>query len=271
MGQSKQNKPQQKSTKGKQSFVKDSRSNSNALPNGMILSKQHPVIKLLVTLLPILVAVGAYSRDSIFVQLLTSKSTYSVVRGTAIGGKENTGFYRAYATPLGTLLAPIQMFLYLHIRNDSDFDQIIEGLLVEVQDEDKTWEPVNSLMIGYGIYSARSIEGLKESTLLDFNEENLVDNLGKGKIHSKDVVSGWLFLEFPREFREQNAMRQTLKITLFSGFGEQETHLIQPAILHNDATQTNAASFGATKIKKDLSNLKVLAEKDYDRLNKQKK
>lgn len=229
------------------------------------------ISSLLLFVIPILVAIGAYSRDSIFIRLIESKDTYSVVRSTAMGGKVSTGFFRAYPTAFGELLAPIQMLLYLNIRNNSDFEQTIEGIMMEVGDND-SWIPVRCLFVGNGIYSALGVEGLRESTLFDFRDNNLLNNLGRGRIPPQEVISGWLFLEFPKQYWNTNVLNSQLRVSIFSGFGENEKHIIAPVNLPKDANQTRSASIKPAGIKKDLSKLEILSEGDlYERFEKQRK
>jgi len=222
-------------------------------------------------IIPFLVAIGAYSRDSLFIRILESKDTYSVVRSTAMGGTVNTGFFRAYPSAFGELLAPIQMLIYLNIRNNGDFEQTVEGIMMEVGDNN-SWQPVRCLIVGSGIYSALGTEGLKESTLLDFSDNNLLDNLGRGRIPTKEVVSGWLFLEFPKEYWKTNVLKSQLRISIFSGFGENERHIIAPVNLPENANSTRSASIKPAGIKKDLSKLEILSEGDlYKRFEAQRK
>lgn len=231
--------------------------------------KSNNYLIILLAILPIIVAIGAYSSESLFIKIFKSKNTYSVVRVTSMGGTVNTGFFRAYPTAFGELLAPIQMLLYLNIRNESEFEQLIEGVLLEIQDKDNTWITIKSLVVGLGIFSALGDKGLKESIQLDFNGQNLIKNLGQDRIKQKDVISGWLFLEFPKKFRSQNVLHKKIRITFFSGFGERESHIITTVDLPEKATQTRGASFKPLSGKRDLSKLEILAEEDlFNRFKK---
>ena len=227
--------------------------------------------KYFIPLIAVVVAIGAYSSDSLFLKIFKSTDIYNVVRVTSMGGTQNTGYFRAYPSAFGELLAPIQMLLYLNIRNQSEFEQIIQGILLEIKDTDNSWKPIKALLVGNGIFSALSENGLKEAMLLDFKEQNLIENLGQKRIKQKDVISGWLFLEFQKKFRNQNVLNKTIRITFYSGFGEQEIHVLAPIDLPKKATQTRIASFKPT-LKHDLSSLSILAEEDlFDRFKNQNK
>jgi len=229
------------------------------------------IISFVFTILTLLVAIGAYSVDSLFVRLFSSDQVYSIVRVTSIGGTRNTGIYRSFNSAYGDVLAPIQMLLYLNIRNESNSDQIIEGILIEIEDKNKNWISVTSLDEGNRIYSAMGQNGLKESIPLDFNSQNLLLNLGQGRIRPRDVISGWLFLEFPSAFHKINVLCKKFKITIFSGFGERETHLINAVDLPEGASQTRLATFRPLKRKKDLSNLLIVSQQELRNSFKKKK
>lgn len=229
------------------------------------------IIKSIFTILAIIVAIGAYSVDSLFVRFFSSDQIYSTVRVTSMGGTKNTGIYRSYSSAYGEVLAPVQMLMYLNIRNESKFDQIVEGILIEIQDENKNWMPVTSLDEANGIYTAMGRNGLKESILLDFSSQNLLVNLGQGRIKPRDVISGWLFLEFPSLFHKKNVLMEKYQITIFSGFGERETHLISVVDLPENANQTRIASFRPLKPKRDLSNKMIISQEDLRNSFKKKK
>ena len=215
------------------------------------------------TIIPILVAIGAYSSDSLFIRIFSSDYKFSVVRTTMLGGTVNTGFFRAYSTALGELIAPIQILMYVNIRNDSTNPQSIEGIKLEFEDksDNETWYPIKILSRGNGIYFLTS-HSLKDATELDFQNVDLLENLGKGKLLPRDVISGWLFLEFPEKFRKKNMLISNIRLTIYSGFGEKELHIITPVDLDNNSAQTRFASLKPTSIKRDLSNLKIMSETD---------
>jgi len=71
------------------------------------LNHKGTLTKLWLSLIAILVAVGAYSKGSLFVRYLIPAKTFSIVKSTSIGGTANTGIFRAYHTKFGELLAPV--------------------------------------------------------------------------------------------------------------------------------------------------------------------
>jgi hypothetical protein len=211
----------------------------------------------------ILVAIGAYSKDSVIIDLITQKKTYSVVRSTSMGGTESTGFLRLYPTSFGNKLAPIQMLVYLSIRNNSEYEQIIQGVKVEIK-SGTSWRPVRCLSKGSGIFTA--FNGIEKASLEDFNENDLIVNLGNSTIKSNNIVQGWLFLEFEKEFRSQNVLQSEFKITLFSGFGESEPYLIKNIDIGDNSVGTRSAEMKSTQIIQNLSNIEILPEGDlYER------
>ena len=211
----------------------------------------------------VLLAVGAYSKDSLFVRYLVPHITFSVVRTTAMGGTSNTGIFRAYLTKFGELLAPVQIMLYLNIRNNADEPQSIEGILLEFQASYGNWIPARLLSIGQGVYADfGGATQLKEAHLLDLRGIALDANLGSGLLAPHAVASGWLLLEFPAPFRDKNMLQAPLGITIFSGFGERETHMIPPVDLPPGAEQTRTAFLKPSGTKRDISNLPILSEED---------
>jgi hypothetical protein len=226
---------------------------------------QSKVMWVLGTLLSILVAIGAYSKGSVFVRYLISPKIFSVVRTTSLGGSANTGIFNSYHTKYGELLTPVQIMLYLNIRNESDEPQTIEGILLEFQGQDSRWTPVTVLSPhhGSGVYTDfGGSTQLKKAKLLDLQGMSLELTLGSGSLAPHQVVSGWLFLEFPEQFRKSNMLNNPLRITICSGFGEREIHNIKHVDLPPNATQTRKAFLKFTGGERDISQLPIMAESD---------
>jgi hypothetical protein len=214
-------------------------------------------------MLILIIAIGAYSKDSLFVRYLIPVKTFSVVRSTSMGGSVNTGIFRAYQTKYGELLAPVQVMLYLNIRNESDYTQTIEGVLLEFREPNGNWLPIKVLSYGSGIYTDfGGSTQLKKAKLLDLEGISLEANLGSGSLAPQHVVSGWLFLEYPEEFRNKNMLKTQLRITIYSGFGERESQEIRDVDLPSDAAQTRSAFLKFKGIERDISGLTILAEGD---------
>lgn len=207
----------------------------------------------------ILVAIGAYSKESVIINFITQKKTYSVVRSTSLGGTASSVFLRLYPTSFGNKLAPIQMLLYLSIRNNSEYEQIVQGVKIEIKNG-TSWRPVRCLSKGGGIFT--SFNGIEKASLVDFNENDLITNLGNSTIKSSNIVQGWLFLEFEKEFRSQNVLQGEFKITLFSGFGESEVYLIKSIDIGDNAIETRNAELKSTQFIQNLSNIEILPEGD---------
>jgi hypothetical protein len=213
------------------------------------------------TLFSVLISIGAYSKDSLFVRFLIKTHRFSVVRSTSIGGTANSGFFRAYQTAYGELLAPVQVLLYLNIRNESDEPQTIEGILLEFQEPSNKWAPVKVLSYGNGYYADFATQ-LKKAKILNVDQILLEKNLGSASLAPHSVISGWLFLEYPEEYRNQNMLNAKLRLTLYSGFGEKEQHDVNNVNLPQDAAHTRSAYLQFHPGERDISKLPILAETD---------
>jgi len=211
-------------------------------------------------LIPVVLAFGAYSKSSLFSRYFIYTNTFSVVRSVAMGGTSHTGFYKAYHSSFGELLAPIQILLYLNIRNNSDEPQTIEGFLLEFQQENDNWVPVTVLEKRTGIiYSALGdATRLKQANQLDFSGLSFEENIAAGTLPPHGVISGWLFLEFPEKYRESNMLSARFRITFFSGFGERETHQLHNVDLPQNAVQTRYVGIRPMQNKRDISSLPIV-------------
>jgi hypothetical protein len=211
-------------------------------------------------LLPVVLAIGAYSKSSLFSRYFIYTNTFSVVRSVAMGGTSHTGFYKVYTSSFGELLAPIQILLYLNIRNDSDEPQTIEGFLLEFKQENENWTPVTVLEKRTGVIYAALGDAtrLKQANQLDFSGISFEENISAGTFPPHGVLSGWLFLEFPDKYRERNMLPASYRITFFSGFGERETHQLHNVDLPQNAVQTRYVGMRPMPIKRDISNLPIM-------------
>lgn len=211
-------------------------------------------------IIPVVLAFGAYSKSSLFSRYFIYTNSFSVVRSVAMGGTSHTGFYKAYQSGIGELLAPIQILLYLNIRNNSDEPQTIEGFLLEFKQANGNWVPVTVLEKRTGIiYSALGdATRLKQANQLDFSGLSFEENISAGTLPPHGVLSGWLFLEFPEEYRESNMLSARYRITFFSGFGERETHELHNVDLPPNAVQTRYVGIRPMQDKRDISSLTIL-------------
>lgn len=216
----------------------------------------------------LIVSIGAYSKDSIFVRYFKHKKKFSISRQVAIDGTATSGFYanarwyKAYASQYGTVLAPIHILQYLNIRNDSEDPQAIGGIIIEVKKENGEWLPLHILSPYTGtIYNTvGGVGGLTHATTVDFLGNLLEANIAKGVLPPHGIVSGWLFLELPEgTYKDLDKM---LRLRIFSGFGESEDHSIQNIDLPPYATPVNPVGFKFSKEKFDLSGLNIIPENE---------
>lgn len=246
----------------KQNCKQDAKSKDEPSAHEQMRSKSKTLL-IFGSLFSVLISIGAYSKDSLFVRYLVPINRFSAVQSTSIGGTANTGIFRAYQTKYGELLAPVQVMLYLNIRNESDEPQTIEGILLEFQEPTGKWAPVKVLSYGNGYYTDfGGATQLKKAKILDVDQILLEKNLGSASLAPHNVVSGWLFLEFPEEHRNINMLKAKLRLTLYSGFGEKEQHNINKVDLPENAAQTRSAYLKFHPGERDISNLPILAEDD---------
>jgi len=230
------------------------------------LSRQ--VLLIVSTCISLIISIGAYSKDSIFVRYFKHQKKFSISRQVAIDGTATSGFYanarwyKAYASEYGTVLAPIHFLQYINIRNDSEDPQIIGGVMVEIQKENGQWIPLHILSPATGtIYNTiGGVGGLTHATTVDFLGNLLETNIAKGVLQPHGIVSGWLFLEFPEGTYKD--LESALRLRVFSGFGENEEHKIHNIDMPPDATPVNPAGFKFSKEKYDLTVLKIIPENE---------
>jgi len=237
------------------------KNNDNPSAHEKVRSKSKTIL-ILGTLFSVLISIGAYSKDSLFVRYLIQPHRFSVVRSTSIGGTANSGIFRAYQTAYGELLAPVQVLLYLNIRNESDEPQTIEGILLEFQESSNKWAPVKVLSYGSGYYADFGATQLKKAKIMNVDQILLEKNLGSASLAPHSVISGWLFLEYPEEYRSQNMLNAKLRLTLYSGFGEKEQHDVNNVDLPKNAAHTRSAYLQFYPGERDISKLPILAESD---------
>ena len=213
-----------------------------------------------------LIAVGAYSEDSLAVRLFYRPSLYSVSVGSTFWAPAGSAVCLcSYLTGAGELLAPVQLLIYLQVRNDSYVPQLIDAVHLDVQGAQKQWINAKILRVveGTGVYWPNSTNGLKEARTQNLDGVDLLQNLGKGPIAPGGLVSGWIPVEFPRAFTFTNPMDCGLRVTLFSPFKESESHELRLSNTYPDgAAETRGATmdFGETR---DISGLRIIAWGDF--------
>jgi len=198
-----------------------------------VLSKNW--VKICLAVIPIVVAVGAYSSDSLALRLIPD-DTFSVASWVNMGNRENsegnvyTHWYRAYYDPnFGKLLAPIHAMVLIGIRNESNHSQIIRGVKIELLGYDNNWHPATTLLEEDGVIyiTSKNTHPLTRGDLYDMKGLLLESIYSFPRLSPRDFVSGWLLLEFPAPHHEAAIKGRKLRITLHSGFGEKEEHEIK--------------------------------------------
>lgn len=236
------------------------------------------------TIITILVAIGAYSTNSLFVELLKNNNKFQVrnlAKFRSVG--YNSSFMIADSLPDGSfIINPTQVIMFTYVRNISENDQVIEAIQVEVQKKDGSW--VNVLVndknrfdiMGNDVNDIKndvffSTDGsIERCLLLEFKNNLLLENISNTVIEPNETRSGWLLLSFPHNHWYNKLSLQPLRITFYSGFGEKETHSIKFVDIPKGATNTHYSTLARHPdyIIRDLSNSKFKYYSDtIDRLN----
>jgi hypothetical protein len=225
--------------------------------------KNHYVV--FATIISLIISIGAYSKDSIFVRYFIHKNKFSVVSPSNISGvatsgiSANNGFYKIRITPNGEVLTRIHMLQYINIRNDTEDPQDIGGILVEFDKGFRQWIPLQIISPYTSIYhTVGGTGGLTHATTIDFMGNLLEENIAKGVIPPHGIVSGWLFLEFPDG--TYNNILTSMRIRIFSSFGESEVHKIRNPNYPSIAKTTKPVLLKFGKEKRDISSLQIVPE-----------
>jgi hypothetical protein len=152
------------------------------------------LIWLLDTLFSVLIAIGAYSKDSLFVWYFVPSRIFSVEQWTVVGSSSSKlplGVYQSESGKNGEHLIEAQRMIYLNIKNESDEPQKIESILLEYKDHNDIWTPVILLDTESEIYfDPGQSTKLKRAALLDLNDMSLIENLKANSLAPHQSVSG---------------------------------------------------------------------------------
>lgn len=215
-------------------------------------------IQYAIPIISLLVAIGAYSKDSLFVNLFKSKDAFNVILSTTL----NIGpsyFYTIHTDLTQSYVVQIPVLMKVNIRNSSDVEQIIEGVEIEVKDDSGKWRLLNSINVGNGLFVPMNNE-LKRSQLVKMYGGALRNNLAQGIIKPRDVVIGWVYLDTPKDISLIGFLSRHFRITLYSGFGEKEVHDLEMRHMGDTNSAIRDEGVFKTDTIKDFSGLPIFRQ-----------
>ncbi len=171
------------------------------------------------------IAIGAYSKDSLFFQLIFPENKFSVNAQMAMVSPLNQGIgyvLNSDSTNSTKLMTAVNLILYLDIKNNTNINQFLEGIELECEDSTGKWQNLSlkSLKPHEDFYFPM---GKDSASLIKFSDDNLLDILGKSPISSNTVLSGYLMTESFIYSENLTYSPNNFKITFHNGFNKPET------------------------------------------------
>jgi hypothetical protein len=178
-----------------------------------------------ITLLALVVAVLAISNDSLLFRLLPKKA-FSAAQYVSIGSVHQDRamlFLKALNNSPDNpqwkeMLVPIQLMMFISIRNESPHTKQITSIRLEFRGDDGTW---------VGAQCAESLKGLYTSVRGMFDEINVdgvdfVHELSRGPVESHASRAGWIGVNFPEPYRRQDMLQRKFRLRVSTAFDDDE-------------------------------------------------
>ncbi|MBD2753743.1 hypothetical protein [Spirosoma validum] len=166
-----------------------------------------------------LIAIGAYSSDSILWQLFPHDE-FNVSPMSGLFGTINgmNGLVQNPGSTESKVLVPSSCLIYVTIKNVSSSNQRIVGVGLECKNPVNEWEKLYCLQTHDGYY--RLIEN-KKFQKFQLEGGNLMDTLGRAVLPPNAELSGWFIVASLKNARQSYHM-DNFRLTINKGYGKYE-------------------------------------------------
>ena len=178
------------------------------------------------TIIGTIIAIGAYSKDSLFFQLFFPENTFGVNIKTTMISPLNQGI--GYILDSETsdsikLMTAVNLLLYLDIKNNTNTNQFLEGIGLECKDSTGEWRELalKKIKSNEGFYFPMNKDS---ASLITFHDENILDILGKSPtMMPNTMLNGYLMTESFIYSENLKYSPDEFRISFYSGFSKPDT------------------------------------------------